>query len=135
VGKLEEIAKGCQDLENEFQTLAKKADEFEATLKGYVPIEFEVDGIIKDYKDSVQHSDGLTSMKPSVVKLLDTASVKPTKAALEAAAKAVEEHVKEVTKAKGDAAKKDAKIKASLDKFTTKMKSLEVRIRKHDTVG
>ena len=135
MGKLEEIAKSCQDLENEFQTLSKKADEFEQTLKGYVPIEFEVDGIIKDYKDSVQHSDGLTSMKPSVVKLLDTASVKPTKAALEAAAKAVEEHVKEVAKARGDAAKKDAKLKASLDKFTTKMKSLEARIRKHDTVG
>lgn len=118
----------------EFVTLSKKAAEFEQTLKGYVPIEFEADGFIKDYKDSVQHSDGLTSMKPSVVKLLDNASVKPTKAALEAA-KAVEDHVKEVTKARGDAAKKDAKLKASLDQVTTKMKSLEVRIRKHDTVG
>jgi hypothetical protein len=135
MGKLEEIAKECEALQKEFDVLATKAKAFEGMIAGYVPIEFQVDGIIKDYKDSVQKSNGLTVMKPSVVKLLDTAAVKPTKAALLAAIKGVDDHLKEVTKTHTEAAKKDKTVKANLDKFTNVMKTLLVRLQKHDTVG
>jgi DNA repair exonuclease SbcCD ATPase subunit len=135
MGKLEQIEQECKKLQQEFEAYAKKASEFENAIKGYVPIEFEIDGIIKDYKDSVQHSNGLTSIKPSVVKLLDTASIKPTKAALASAAKAVEDHLKEVTKNNGETAKKDPNVKKSLGKFTTDMNELIARIKKHDSVG
>lgn len=134
MGKLEELAKEAEALQKEFQAWATKAKAFETQISGYVPIEFQVDGIIKDYKDSVQKSNGLTSMKPSVVKLLDSAAVKPTKVALMAAKKGLDDHLKEVTKAHGDTAKKDKTVKTNLDKFTASVKDLMLRLDKHDVV-
>lgn len=131
----EQIAKlkaHFEKLQAEFAQEEQDAHQFSDKVAGYVPIEFQVDGIIRDYKEAVKETDGLTSLKPSVVTLLSKASELPSEANLAAAEKAVAGHLAELTKANGN--NKDPKVKKHLDKFATAIKALEQRIKKHDRV-
>lgn len=135
---LEAELKGLEvDLAN-FKKAVEAAEKagvkFEGELKGKVPIEFIVDGVIKDYKDAVKKAGSLTSMKPSVVKALDDANTKPTKAAVKQAQKLLADQVKEVQKENAEEAKKNKEVDKDLKKFVDAVGKLESRLEKQDTI-
>jgi hypothetical protein len=128
----EQLAKA---IAKESAEIAKAVEKLEGEVKGYVPIEFTMDGVIKDYKEAVKGSDGLTNMLPSIVKALDAAHNKPTKGNLEGAAKLVDAHAADIEKKNKDAAKTDKKLAATLKSFLKDLDDLATKLRKHDAIA
>lgn len=133
--EIKKFATALKKLEKDFKKNEALGAQLQKELKGYVPIEFIVEGFIKSYKDAVKRANSLTVMKPSVVKALDKASQRPTKSAIKESKAKLEEHLKEVAKAHAAAAKKDKNTKKTLDKFTGNIKALIGSLDKQDTVS
>lgn len=77
-------------------------------------------GLVKDYADAVKSSGGLTSMKPSCVKVIEKAEKSPDPDTLAAAVKALSAHADEVGKvAKTD--KKAATFVKDIDELNKKL--------------
>ena len=133
--EIKKFATALKKLEKDFKKNEALGAKLQSELKGYVPIEFLVEGFIKSYKDAVKRANSLTVMKPSVVKALDKASQRPTKSAIKETKAKLEEHLKEVAKTHAAAAKKDKNTKKTLDKFTGNIKAIIGDLDKQDTVS
>jgi hypothetical protein len=128
--QMKQLQKRFEQLQHQFDEHAKKAKEFTATVAAHVPMKIQIDGILKDYKDAVKETNGLTSVKPAVISLLTKANAEPSEATLDAAEKAVAGHATEVVKA--NASSKDAQVRKRVEKFAKEMKELMARIEMHD---
>lgn len=107
----------------------KAIDQF---LGSHAPIEFEVDGLIKTYKDVVDKSDGIAVMKPSIIKLFNAADEEPSKTTVKAVVGAINKEIKAASDEHGDAAKKDAALKKRLDTFVKEMKKIIADLEEND---
>jgi hypothetical protein len=135
LSEIKKAIKLAKQYEKTRSVFAKDFSRIEKKLKKCVPIEFEMDGIIKDYKEAVKNSNGLTNMLPSIVKALDAAHNKPTKGNLEGAAKLVDAHAADIEKKNKDAAKTDKKLAATLKSFLKDLGDLATKLRKHDAIA
>lgn len=133
--EIRKLHKTLTELKKDLQETEVLGAKLQTELKGYVPIEFLVEGFIKSYKDAVKRANSLTVMKPSVIKALDKASQRPTKSAISQTKAKLEEHLKEVAKTHAAAAKKDKNTKKTLDKFTGNIKAIIGGLDKQDTVS
>ena len=133
--EIKKFAVALSELKKDLKKTASLGAKLQSELKGYVPIEFLVEGFIKSYRNAVKRADSLTVIKPSVIKALDKANQRPTKSAMNESKTKLEEHLKEVAKTHEAAAKKDKNTKKTLDKFTGNIKALIGDLGKQDTVS
>jgi len=104
--------------------LEGKAKQLHTFFKDYVPADFVVPGLVKDYVDAVKQSKGVTVAMPSVTSTIQKAGgPNPKTSDLKAAITALEKHKAEVAKNKEADPKKVKEFQAALDVIAVKVKN------------
>ncbi len=91
---LENVMKASEDLA--LQSLRVAAD-----FKKMKPPEIQLTGLVKAYMDAVKKSDGLTSVRPTTLKAVQTAEKTPSPASVTQASAEIQRHLADVKKASG----------------------------------
>ncbi len=105
-----------------FKKELKKLEDKAGKLEGLGEWKIIFPGLVKAYADAVKSSDGLTSLKPSCAKAIETAEKKPTVDSVKSAMKSVSEHMEEFKKA--------AKTDKKAAEFVKQMGALEKKLEK-----
>lgn len=114
----------AERLETESSASVKQAQGLVKFFKAYVPPEFVIPGLTKDYVDAVKKSKGLTTALPSTTAALSKAGAKnPNGKILKAAVDALLKHKAEVAKVKGVDANRLKAFNADLDAIVRKIKT------------
>jgi hypothetical protein len=111
--QVDKAAKGYAAMEKEIEAMEKEM--LAAMAKALADCKAAADKATKAYMDAIKNTDGLTSAKPSIVKVLQATGKMPDPDAIQAAVTELGKHRDEMTKKHGKD-KDQAKMLASFTK-------------------